>query len=136
MSELLGSFGDNELSPECLDGAQCFLKRNNILKAYTLSIRHSLPCFYLYFPYAADGVMIPSSYTSYLSPISSAKLHLEVTRMKDKDKAYPDANFETPYVVRLHNSNTLAEPQACFTFEHPNHGNCSVLSTWLMILVN
>ena len=26
ISELLGSFGDNELSPECLDGAQRFLK--------------------------------------------------------------------------------------------------------------
>jgi hypothetical protein len=25
VSELLGSFGDNELSPECLDGAQNFL---------------------------------------------------------------------------------------------------------------
>lgn len=28
ISELLGSFGDNELSPECLDGAQKFLKGN------------------------------------------------------------------------------------------------------------
>ena len=27
VSELLGSFGDNELSPECLDGVQAFLKR-------------------------------------------------------------------------------------------------------------
>ena len=27
VSELLGSFGDNELSPECLDGAGRFLKR-------------------------------------------------------------------------------------------------------------
>lgn len=27
VSELLGSFGDNELSPECLDGAIRFLKR-------------------------------------------------------------------------------------------------------------
>jgi protein arginine N-methyltransferase 5 len=27
VSELLGSFGDNELSPECLDGPQRFLKR-------------------------------------------------------------------------------------------------------------
>jgi type II protein arginine methyltransferase len=27
VSELLGSFGDNELSPECLDGATRFLKR-------------------------------------------------------------------------------------------------------------
>lgn len=26
ISELLGSFGDNELSPECLDGVQRFLK--------------------------------------------------------------------------------------------------------------
>lgn len=26
VSELLGSFGDNELSPECLDGAQPMLK--------------------------------------------------------------------------------------------------------------
>ena len=26
VSELLGSFGDNELSPECLDGAQAYLK--------------------------------------------------------------------------------------------------------------
>lgn len=26
VSELLGSFGDNELSPECLDGIQRFLK--------------------------------------------------------------------------------------------------------------
>lgn len=29
VSELLGSFGDNELSPECLDGAQKFLKSKN-----------------------------------------------------------------------------------------------------------
>jgi len=29
ISELLGSFGDNELSPECLDGATRFLKRKN-----------------------------------------------------------------------------------------------------------
>lgn len=27
VSELLGSFGDNELSPECLDGAMRFLRR-------------------------------------------------------------------------------------------------------------
>lgn len=29
-SELLGSFGDNELSPECLDGAQRFLKPDGV----------------------------------------------------------------------------------------------------------
>lgn len=30
VSELLGSFGDNELSPECLDGAVRFLKRKYV----------------------------------------------------------------------------------------------------------
>jgi protein arginine N-methyltransferase 5 len=48
VSELLGSFGDNELSPECLDGAQRFL--------------------------AHDGVSIPRRYTSYLQPVTTAKL--------------------------------------------------------------
>ena len=127
MSELLGSFGDNELSPECLDGAQRFLKRNAALVCNA-----ETSCHYDYFPFVphlssfpslAAGVCIPSSYTSFLAPVSSAKLHLEVSVLKDKEKAYPLANFETPYVVQLHNSNILAEPQACFNFEHPNKGN-------------
>jgi hypothetical protein len=33
VSELLGSFGDNELSPECLDGAMRFLKRTSALQS-------------------------------------------------------------------------------------------------------
>ena len=52
VSELLGSFGDNELSPECLDGAQAFMKDS--------------------------AISIPSQYTSYLAPISSSKLYNEV----------------------------------------------------------
>lgn len=35
---MLGSFGDNELSPECLDGAQRFLKQDGI----------SIPASYVY----------------------------------------------------------------------------------------
>lgn len=31
VSELLGSFGDNELSPECLDGAGRFIKGERVL---------------------------------------------------------------------------------------------------------
>ena len=34
VSELLGSFGDNELSPECLDGAMRFLKGAPWLSIY------------------------------------------------------------------------------------------------------
>lgn len=38
VSELLGSFGDNELSPECLDGAQRFLKGIGLLPVYLLYV--------------------------------------------------------------------------------------------------
>mmetsp|Transcript_2166 Transcript_2166/g.5001 ORF Transcript_2166/g.5001 Transcript_2166/m.5001 type:complete len:605 (-) Transcript_2166:334-2148(-) len=58
VSELLGSFGDNELSPECLDGAQRFL-------------------------HAERGVSIPVAYTSWIAPISSSKLHQEVKAYND-----------------------------------------------------
>ncbi|KAK1879651.1 Protein arginine N-methyltransferase 5 [Dissostichus eleginoides] len=92
VSELLGSFGDNELSPECLDGAQHFLKDG--------------------------GVSIPCSYTSFLAPLSSSKLYNEVRGCRERDKD-PECHFETPYVVRLHNFHQLAEPKPCFTFRHP-----------------
>ncbi|KAJ3856112.1 shk1 kinase-binding protein 1 [Lentinula lateritia] len=56
VSELLGSFGDNELSPECLDGAMRFLKPH--------------------------GISIPSSYTAHLAPLSSSKLYNEARAIK------------------------------------------------------
>jgi protein arginine N-methyltransferase 5 len=61
VSELLGSFGDNELSPECLDGAQKFLKD--------------------------DGISIPASYTSLAAPVMSSKLWNEVRSYKE-DKSF------------------------------------------------
>lgn len=57
MSELLGSFGDNELSPECVDGAQRFLK--------------------------PDGVSIPQAYTSFIAPMTCSKLHNDCKAYKD-----------------------------------------------------
>nr|XP_041568811.1 protein arginine N-methyltransferase 5 isoform X8 [Taeniopygia guttata] len=97
VSELLGSFGDNELSPECLDGARGCLKE--------------------------DGVSIPQSYTSFLAPVSSSKLYNEVRGCREHDR-HPEAQFETPYVVRLHNFHQVAPPQPCFTFQHPNPDPC------------
>ncbi len=45
---------------------------------------------------ADDGISIPSSYTSFLVPVTSTKLY-------DSVKAYKDMeHFETPYVVKLH----------------------------------
>nr|CAG4641509.1 EOG090X028A [Eurycercus lamellatus] len=93
VSELLGSFGDNELSPECLDGAQKFLKD--------------------------DGISIPSSYTSFLGPISSSKLYNEVRSCREKDKPHYTP-FEMSYVVHFRNKTDLSDPQALFTFIHPN----------------
>jgi len=106
VSELLGSFGDNELSPECLDGAQAYLKE--------------------------DGVSIPQAYTSYLAPLQSSKLYNEVRGSKAERGKPPEAPFEMPYVVRLHNCSVLAKPKPVFTFTHPNKAevidNCRFLS--------
>ncbi|KAG5541168.1 hypothetical protein RHGRI_021132 [Rhododendron griersonianum] len=89
VSELLGSFGDNELSPECLDGAQRFLK--------------------------ADGISIPSSYTSFIQPVTASKLYNDVKSHKDL------VHFETAYVVKLHRVARLAPSQPVFTFTHPEY---------------
>ncbi|KAK9819450.1 hypothetical protein WJX74_006898 [Apatococcus lobatus] len=87
VSELLGSLADNELSPECLDGAQRFL--------------------------APQGVFIPSSYNSFIQPITSAKLWNDVRNYDDQE------HFETSFVVKLHNFSPLAAPQLLFSFQHP-----------------
>lgn len=71
------------------------------------------------------GVSIPSSYTSYLAPLSSSKLYNEVRGCRERDKD-PECHFETPYVVRLHNFHQLAEPKACFTFTHPSAGAAGI----------
>ena len=52
MSELLGSFGDNELSPECLNPTEKYLK--------------------------PGGIYLPWSYTNHVVPLSSHLLWHEV----------------------------------------------------------
>ena len=97
---------DNELSPECLDACNSFLK--------------------------ADGISIPSSYTSLVAPVQSTKLHQNVRSYREDDKAF-DAGFETPYVANLHNCLRLTPAQPLFTFRHPNwnrtSSSCSSKST-------
>jgi type II protein arginine methyltransferase len=97
VSELLGSFGDNELSPECLDGAQRLLKRAGEGGPGPGGV----------------GVSIPAAYTSFLQPVSSAKLWADVKGYDDLEHA------ETPYVVKLHRFTPLADTRAVFTFAHP-----------------
>lgn len=71
ISELLGSFADNELSPECLDGVQHLLN-------------------------PIHGISIPASYTAHLTPIAAPKLHADI--LHGMSGASPHA-AETPYVV-------------------------------------
>lgn len=73
ISELLGSFADNELSPECLDGILPLLNPTH-------------------------GISIPASYTAYLTPIAAPKLHADILARTATDKGA----HNTPYVVMLH----------------------------------
>lgn len=73
ISELLGSFADNELSPECLDGILPLLNPTH-------------------------GISIPASYTAYLTPIAAPKLHADILARTNTVKEAPN----TPYVVMLH----------------------------------
>lgn len=74
ISELLGSFADNELSPECLD-----------------PLTHTLLN-------PTHGISIPCRYTSHLTPIAAPKLHADIASRSPNDPKAPN----TPYVVMLH----------------------------------
>lgn len=98
VSELLGSFGDNELSPECLDGVQRHLARPH-------------------------GISIPQSYTAHLSPIASPRLFQDLgARVIGEPNA-----FEIPWVTRLYQIDFVAQKgvpghprfQKAWEFFHP-----------------
>ena len=106
VSELLGSFGDNELSPECLDGVQ----RCGILKD--------------------NCVSIPQNYTAFIAPVSSSRLYSEA-RCQSSFPVHPEEGpaapasgmqraLETPYVVRSHAASQTHPERACWTFSHPH----------------
>ncbi|KAI2622605.1 protein arginine N-methyltransferase [Xylaria nigripes] len=99
VSELLGSFGDNELSPECLDGIQHVLAPNH-------------------------GISIPSSYTAHISPISTPRLHADIKQRWDQASSFD--SFNTPWVVRLFAIDFVANRvpgherfQMAWEFQHP-----------------
>ena len=92
VSELLGSFGDNELSPECLDGAQRCLKPET-------------------------GISIPQEYTSYLAPMTGAAVHQACSSTVSRDLDLKAK--ETPHVVKLYRHHLLDEAREVFTFKHP-----------------
>jgi protein arginine N-methyltransferase 5 len=101
ISELLGSFADNELSPECLDGVQHLLN-------------------------STHGISIPSSYTAHLTPIAAPKLFADIASQSISNPSAP----ETPFVVMLHaidylSTTTSSEPSSSpkLTASQPNGSN-------------
>lgn len=98
VSELLGSFGDNELSPECLDGAQKHLK--------------------------PDGISIPSQSVSYINPVMTPKLYNIVRDIRPRSHRQKPNTYESQsehsYVVYFKNAYHIAAVQPVFTFKHPN----------------
>ncbi|CAI7569480.1 unnamed protein product [Penicillium glandicola] len=96
VSELLGSFADNELSPECLDGV------NDVINP-------------------VHGISIPASYSAHFTPVSAPKLHADVVHQTVSNPAAP----ETPYVVMLHAIDFLSttDTPASGESSSPNNGN-------------
>ena len=107
VSELLGSFGDNELSPECLYNTE-----------------HNLH---------EKSVSIPTSYTSFLQPISSPFLYTSAREIFSQNLSGNSPSnaihvpsiqsmkgLETPYVVLMKKFFPFDEPQPCWSFYHPS----------------
>lgn len=99
VSELLGSFGDNELSPECLDGAQKHLK--------------------------CTGISIPNKSTSYVNPLMSSKIYNLVRCLdktgnpREKPNTY-NCQAESNYIIYIKNAYHIDRPKPLFEFVHPN----------------
>ncbi|KAF2704450.1 arginine N-methyltransferas-like protein [Pleomassaria siparia CBS 279.74] len=86
VSELLGSFADNELSPECLDGVQ-----------HVLNPEH--------------GISIPSSYTAHMTPISTPRIWSDLL---SRSTTIDSSAFDIPWVVMLSQFDYLSISSASY----------------------
>lgn len=122
VSELFGSFGDNDLSPECLDG----LDIQNILEP--------------------NGIMIPQSYSAFFTPAMSPTLYSSARNFTSHtntpvipidrtgtlgglttsgngiQSTNSNPTLHTPYTVMLNSIDLLAPGQfgTAWTFNHPS----------------
>ncbi|MCP9259307.1 Protein arginine N-methyltransferase [Dirofilaria immitis] len=143
VSELLGSFGDNELSPECLDSI------TDILRPTTISIPQQYTSYVGKILFAWPEVLIigfiklPALFFS-THPVSSltsksfvlfwgtkyfergfpGRGRLEPVKLQDGTYALPEcpeaSQFDEIYVVCMRSVCELARPKVVFNFEHPN----------------
>ena len=99
VSELLGSFGDNELSPECLDGV-----------GHVLDSDH--------------GISIPQSYDAHLTPISAPRLHSDLLGRSQADRwelPYVVMLHQFDYLCTQLRSDAVRTPEVrhAWSFSHP-----------------
>lgn len=78
-----GSWGDNELSPECLDGAMGLL--------------------------TPGGISIPKQYSSYVSPVSSPRLWAASKFATPGNSNQIEKNLETLWVVYMQNKHIIGD---------------------------
>lgn len=113
VSELLGSVGDNELSPECLESVKATLEPN--------------------------GVMIPRSYSAFSAPIAAPLLYMAAKAAapqwgvastgraggplgsNPQAGPYEAPKLQTPYVTHMQQVQILAQPQLLWQFHHPDN---------------
>lgn len=99
VSELLGSFGDNELSPECLWPVEEFL--------------------------SSEGILIPQKYTSYIEPCYAPFLREQV---KELQGVLTGNSFDYGYIVHVTESKVFRpfkDPLPVFSFKHPKSDECT-----------
>lgn len=100
ISELLGSFADNELSPECLDGVQHVLHPDH-------------------------GINIPQSYSAHLTPLHTPTLHADLLSRTGEDKwelPYVVMLHQYDYLCvqpEITASALLPDVQQAWSFAHP-----------------
>lgn len=92
VSELLGSFGDNELSPECLGALLSHLNR--------------------------DVICIPQSYSSYVQPIMSYKCHCKVQKRAIDEGKPPDTYLTSYHSMSFRNYYAASSTLPVWRFTH------------------
>ena len=108
VSELLGSFADNELSPECLDGVQHVLHPDH-------------------------GVSIPQSYSAHLTPIATPRLYGDLLGRPGTEKwelPWVVMLHVYDFLCTDSNANAVQIPQVkeAWSFSHPIPANTLVQS--------
>ncbi|KAI0983726.1 hypothetical protein GJ496_008284 [Pomphorhynchus laevis] len=105
VSELLGSFADNELCPECLYNVERLLTE--------------------------DGICIPESHASFIAPVHATRAYSNLCSMPNANEnqstnSQQTSNKEVPWVVVIEDCALIDQPQKVFEYFYPKTEDCSL----------